>query len=391
MRKSTALMTLAALAFYAAGCSPYHKEPEFQESLGYYGSVRPERYAGPDQWPPYAALYTQRFAWKMQYVAEQLYSKSKTWAPERKTVLMTTIVPVENLRQPTNFGRLVSEQLMTELARKGFRVVETRKMKGYLVRDGEGEFYLSRDIKDIAKEHGADAALVGTFSKNGDQALINVRLVDTQDAHVIAASSAMMDLRGDMFLGAMMDDEKTPSQENGPREINVRKRVMPGVDPYAETLNDMVHGLAYRLSDAAKPGVIAVTTFVDVDNMYRAATFGRYMTEELIGELKGMGYDVLELRASPDVFIDLRIGELGLTREMSQLLNARKADALVVGTYAKAGDNVVVNARMIDSKTKLVVGAGEMLVDAKESNKFVTALLENEVTTVMPTETVEGY
>lgn len=379
-------------AVIAAGCYPYRKEPDFQSRLV---PSRPS-YGGQHEWPPYSAIYTQRFVWKMRYMAGRLAAGMPEGERARTPLLMTTIAPVDDIYRGTSFGRLVTETLMTELSAQGFRVIEARKMKGYRILDGEGEFYLSRDVMKIAAEHEAGAALVGTYSESGGQAIINTRIIDTRRGRVIAAATAMMDIRGDRFLGPILGEVGAESRDAETPEIATRGKVIPGEDHYADVLRSMARDMAHDVAEAAsggadRPPVIAVATFVDVDNMRRAATFGRYMTELLMESLSSMGCEVLELRAAPEVYIDLRIGELALTREMSQLIGGSGADAVVLGSYTKAGDKVMVSARMVMKRTKRVVGAGSMTVDAGEENEFVAALLKNEIAAVPPTETVEGF
>lgn len=379
-------------AVIAAGCYPYRKEPDFQSRLV---PSRPS-YGGQYEWPPYSAIYTQRFVWKMRYMAERLAAGMPEGERERTPLLMTTMAPADDIYRGTSFGRLVTETLMTELSAQGFEVIEARKMDGYKILDHEGEFYLSRDVKRIAAEHEAGAALVGTYSESGGQAIINTRIIDTRQGRVIAAATAMMDIRGDRFLGPILTGDGAGGTGAETPEIATRKKVMPAEDPYSEVLRDMARDMAYDVAEAAageagRAPVIAVATFVDVDNMYRAATFGRYITELLMENLSSMGHEVLELRAAPEVFVDLRIGELALTREMSQLVGSTGAGAVVLGTYTKAGDKVMVSARMVVKKTKRVIGVGSMTVDAGEENEFVAALLKNEIAAVPPTETVEGF
>ncbi len=391
MKPITATL-LAAAVIFSAGCSTYNREPDFQENL----SSKLPLYQDTG-WLPHRERYTQRFAWKMQLLADKLRQDLKDWDPNQTTVLMTTIVPVDDLNKATSFGRLCSEQLITELKKQGFRIIEARKTSSYLMRDKEGEFSLSRDPKWLGGEFKADAVLVGAYSKSGDQVIINVRMVSAADSSVLAAASAMMNLKGDHFLADMFrEKEKSPGSLPDGRGIRVRKRVFPGIDSYAEVLESMVGDMAGEIASTAldktaHASTIAVTTFVDVDNFYRATTFGRYLTEQLMAEFKSMGFNVLEIRLAPDLFTDIRIGELALTREMSQIMTNRKADALVVGVYTRAGDKITVNSRLVIGETQEIVGVGRMIVDAGSGNKFVTAMLENEVTTVMPTETVEGF
>jgi TolB-like protein len=390
---------LCAIAIVSSsGCYHYAQEPDFQSRLYPGTTYKNDSFAGTHQWPPYAEVYTQRFVWKMRYLAERIQATSADRGRKGMTVLMTTLTPVDNLSSGTSFGRVASEQLMTEMNARGFRVIEARKTNDYMIADKMGEFSLSRDLKKIASEFSADAVLVGTYSRGREQVLVNVRLVDLKDSSTLGAGSAMMDLRGDRFLMSIVGDDVSGRNgaASGVVSVNMRKRVLPDVDHYSETLQAMIKTMAGRIAenttvDGSGVKTIAVTTFVDLNHLYRAGAFGRYIGEQLIAELSSLGYNVVELRIAPEIVVDLRLGEMALTREMSRLAPNGKVDAIVVGTYTKAGETALVNGRMILSKSGKVVGVGDITVDAGPKNKFMTALLDQEITTMMPTETVEGY
>ncbi|MBI4667133.1 MAG: hypothetical protein HY751_12080 [Nitrospinae bacterium] len=395
-KKSAATMAAISVIILTASCDPYRKEPDFQGSLNPSTNYKQDPYASSSQWPPFAEVYTQRFVWKMRYIADQLASRVKGNGQDRVTALMTTITPVDNIQKPTSFGRLITEQLMTEMDKAGFRVVEARKTADYNVVENQGEFALSRDVKRIGAEFAADAVVVGTFSRSKDQVLINVRLVGIKDSSVLASASAMMDIRGDKFLAAIIDEDAAGGASMT-GDIAIRKKVLPEVDPYSDVLHGMLKTMAGRVAETAsasgvgKSGSVAVATFVDINHMYKAATFGRYVGEQMINELSGLGFRVMELRATPDILVDVRLGEMGLSREAHRLMQNSGADAVLVGTYTKAGETVVVSGRLVFPKNRQVVGVGDILVDASPKNKFITALLEREVTTITPAETVEGY
>jgi TolB-like protein len=395
------LTTLALAAIVTAsfsGCAHYAQEPDFQSRLNPSTTYKKEWYTGTSQWPPYAEVYTQRFVWKMRYLVNQMFDTASSRGGKGMTVLMTTIAPVDNLTAGTSFGRVVTEQLMTEMNMRGFRVIEARKTTDYMVADKRGEFSLSRDIKKIASDFSADAVLVGTYSRGKEQVLLNVRLVDLRDSSTLGAGSAMMDLRGDRYLMTVFGDDLNArgGVTSGLASVNMRKRVLPDVDHYSETLQAMIKTMAGRISEGAltdNGGIktIAVATFVDINHLYRATAFGRYMGEQLISELSSIGFNVVELRVAPEIIVDMRLGEMALTREMNKLAPNGKLDAIVVGTYTKAGDTVLANGRMILPKSGKVVGVGDITVDAGPRNKFMAGLMEQEITTMMPTETVEGY
>lgn len=399
MKTKLMFQALTAIAIASSsGCYHYAQEPDFQSRLYHGTNYKNDSFAGNHQWPPYAEVYTQRFVWKMRYLAEQIQATSADRGRKTMTVLMTTLTPVDNLSSGTSFGRVASEQLMTEMNARGFRVIEARKTNDYMIADKMGEFSLSRDLKKIASEFSADAVLVGTYARGREQVLLNVRLVDLKDSSTLGAGSAMMDLRGDRFLMSIIGDDVSGRNgaTGGVVSVNMRKRVLPDVDHYSETLQAMIKTMAGRIAESSPAdgsGVktIAVTTFVDLNHLYRAGAFGRYIGEQLIAELSILGYNVVELRIAPEIVVDLRLGEMALTREMSRLAPNGKVDAIVVGTYTKAGETALVNGRMILPKSGKVVGVGDITVDAGPNNKFMTALLDQEITTMMPTETVEGY
>ena len=398
--KNTLLCTVVTLciAMVSSACTTYEREPDFRKQLT-NGSAR---YLGNSYmagWLPSEERYTQRFTWKMARVAKSLVEKLDP-DPEipMPVLLVTTIVPVDNLYKATSFGRLVTEQLITELSRQGLSIVEARKTDTYIISDGEGEFSLSRKIEQIGNEYSADAVLVGSYSKSGDQVLVNVRLVDAKDSHVIVASGTMMNLKGDRFINDLFLKEDSGVSRHLPeaQPIRLRKHIVPDLDSNAEIVESQIATMAGTLAEGIRENIsddakFAVVTFVDIDNMSRAATFGRYITDQLIGELKSLGFHVQEVRLASDIFVDIRIGELALSRAMNQVIHNTGADFLLLGTYTKAGDNIAVAARVVDAGTQEVISSGRIIVDAGEKNKFVTAMLENEVTSILPSETVEGF
>ncbi len=127
-------------------------------------------------------------------------------------VAVTTFVDLNNLYKTSPFGRYLAEQLMGELQRAGFRVVEVRKTDSILVKEHYGEYSLSREISEIAKEASAQLVLVGTYITRGRYILINSRLVSNRGN--ILTSSAMKILRRDRFLDRMLWPAMAP--DTGP-------------------------------------------------------------------------------------------------------------------------------------------------------------------------------
>jgi TolB-like protein len=106
------------------------------------------------------------------------------------------------------------------------------------------------------------------------------------------------------------------------------------------------------------PGPIGITTFVNLDDLYKTSTFGRVLSEQLMSELTMRGFDVIELRQSDALqFIDAD-GEFALSRQPGMTRRSRELGGIVVGTYVASSNRVYINTRVIDPSTALIVSSG---------------------------------
>lgn len=102
---------------------------------------------------------------------------------------------------------------------------------------------------------------------------------------------------------------------------------------------------------------VLAASFVDVDNMGSTSTFGRQVAELLSGGLTRGGYPVLEVKLRNSLFIKENTGELMLSRELHHLSSAHDAQAVLVGTYARGGSYVYVNARIVRTQDSVILGS----------------------------------
>ena len=129
-----------------------------------------------------------------------------------------------------------------------------------------------------------------------------------------------------------------------------------------------------RYYRGVQPGPVGVTTFVDLNDLYKTSSFGRVYAEQLMGELAVRGYDVVELRHA-DALQFLggpEGGEFGLSREVSQVRRSRDLGAVIVGTYLASPNRVYINARLVDPSNSAILSAGSVEIDrSKEVAKLL--------------------
>lgn len=129
---------------------------------------------------------------------------------------------------------------------------------------------------------------------------------------------------------------------------------------------------------------VAVTSFVNLDNLYATSSLGRYLGEQLLGELRQAGLAVVEVRKTPGLLMSRHHGEYGLSRDMDELSFVQDVQILLVGTYTVAGQEVLVNARLLRNADNRVLAATNMTLPL---NGLTARLLADEsmpAATMMP-------
>jgi len=102
---------------------------------------------------------------------------------------------------------------------------------------------------------------------------------------------------------------------------------------------------------------IIVTTFVDLNNLDKSSIFGRVLAEELLNELHQAGFTVSEIRKGRDIFIRKELGEMILSRNAREILGKSNARAILAGTYVATAKTIIINARLIDINSPLILSS----------------------------------
>ncbi|MGV1099929.1 FlgO family outer membrane protein [Thiovibrio sp. JS02] len=114
--------------------------------------------------------------------------------------------------------------------------------------------------------------------------------------------------------------------------------------------------------DVVDEYVVAVSTFVNLDNLYATSSLGRYLGEQFIGELQQAGVEVVEVRKTPGMMISEHHGEYGLSRDMDELGFVQSAQAMVVGTYTVTEQEVLVNVRLLRNEDNMVLSTANAVL-----------------------------
>lgn len=119
---------------------------------------------------------------------EGLLSSLKKELDPGKPIIVASFVNVDNLSESSTFGRISAEQFASKLSQSGYIINELKlRRESLYIKERAGEFMLSRELKDIASRHTAQAILVGIYGLADNLVYVSVKMVDP-DGLVIASS-----------------------------------------------------------------------------------------------------------------------------------------------------------------------------------------------------------
>lgn len=110
---------------------------------------------------------------------------------------------------------------------------------------------------------------------------------------------------------------------------------------------DALSKSALQRRDLSSSTPILVATLVSIDSLTESSRLGRIISEQLQSRLSQLGYSVVELKIRGNLFVKQDQGELLLSREIKDITTSHKAQAVVVGTYAVANNNIFINLKVV--------------------------------------------
>lgn len=106
-----------------------------------------------------------------------------------KPILITSFVRLDEFKQTTEFGRVVSESLINELSNKGFEIIEFRGQMAVSIND-QGEYFISRKPHELKSKIPDTYVVVGTYSRQPGKVMLNARVIDNITGKIITSARA---------------------------------------------------------------------------------------------------------------------------------------------------------------------------------------------------------
>jgi TolB-like protein len=131
--------------------------------------------------------------------AEYLIGKLPKDMLKENPFLIASFVNVDNLNESSTFGRMISEQISSRFKQLGYTAIEMKLRTTIFIKEGSGEFLLSRELSDISSKHNANAMVVGTYAIASDRVYLTVRIVNATDSTILASYDYNVPMTRDVF------------------------------------------------------------------------------------------------------------------------------------------------------------------------------------------------
>lgn len=106
-----------------------------------------------------------------------------------KPVLITSFVRLNQLKETSEFGRVLSESLINDLSNKGFNIIEYRGQVAVSINE-QGEYFISRKPHEIKDQALSTYVVVGTYSRQVGKVILNARVIDNVSGKIISSARA---------------------------------------------------------------------------------------------------------------------------------------------------------------------------------------------------------
>jgi TolB-like protein len=147
----------------------------------------------------------------------------------------------------------------------------------------------------------------------------------------------------------------------------------------ASKINQTVKFLADQLSqnkDFANisDSSIAITSFVNVENLKETSKLGNLISEHLIHDMQIRGYRIIDFKAMPDIEVGAH-GDYAFSRSVKNLKQDISLSYILTGTYTYYADGVSLNARIIDTRTNVVASTAQAFIPKADLQYIVDSLV----------------
>lgn len=118
---------------------------------------------------------------------------------------------------------------------------------------------------------------------------------------------------------------------------------------------------------------IAVTSFVDLQHLDTSSWLGNSVSEAFMYQLQHRGFKVVDYKATGSIRVTQE-GDFALSRDWSDLAQEQQITYVLTGTMLRQEGGVLVNARVVAMRSRIVVAAAQGFLPADRIGRDLDTL-----------------
>lgn len=118
---------------------------------------------------------------------------------------------------------------------------------------------------------------------------------------------------------------------------------------------------------------IAVTSFVDMQNMDTTNWLGNTVSESFINQFQQRGFKVVDYKTTGSIQVTQQ-GDFAFSRNWKDLAEQQDIQYVLTGTMLRQDGGVIVNARVVGMKTRIVVATAQAFLPADRIGRDLDTL-----------------
>lgn len=118
---------------------------------------------------------------------------------------------------------------------------------------------------------------------------------------------------------------------------------------------------------------IAITSFVDLQNMDATNWLGNSVSEGFIHQFQRRGFKVVDFKTTGSIQVTQQ-GDFALSRDWSELAQEQEIQYVLTGTMLRQEGGVLVNARVVGMQSRIVVATAQGFLPADRIGRDLDTL-----------------
>ncbi|MBF0285360.1 MAG: hypothetical protein HQL51_12985 [Magnetococcales bacterium] len=106
----------------------------------------------------------------------------------RSPIIPATFVNTDDLDETSPLGRLLARQMGSRFTQRGFSVSEVKLRKNLFIRKDDGEFMMTRELKELQAGQKAQAVILGSYTIAKSRIFVSTQLVRLSDRVAVGAA-----------------------------------------------------------------------------------------------------------------------------------------------------------------------------------------------------------